>query len=258
MGCFSGLLRLFLVILNAVLLVAFAALAVMGMLIRFNESYLMGLLSKVVEKWPVRFLHDLIILIQNFGGPVSIALIAIGIFVAIIAIMGIMALLCKAKCLAKIYLIGIALLSVAELAMIIYVFAIPGNMDKVVEKLLKKTLQVYGEDSNIGQASVSLWEMIGSGPPKSCCGLSGYEDFKDGKDLPSSCCENTSNSPPQSTKCTYTEAKGKNVDGCKDKIESYVKENKTPFIAVPCGLFAFQVIVLIIMFGLCKRWNRYD
>nr|CUU97540.1 tetraspanin [Hymenolepis microstoma] len=218
----------------------------------------MGLLSKAVEKWPVRFLHDLIILIQNFGGPVSIALIVIGVFVVIVSIMGILALLCKVKCLAIIYLVGISLLSIAELALIIYVFAIPGNLNKVVENLLSKTLKVYGEDNELGKASESLWEMIGSGPKELCCGLNGYGDFPSGKNLPLSCCEITPSSPPQSTTCSEAEAKKKDLGGCTEKIESYIKENKTVFIAIPCGLFAFQLIVMITMIGLCKRWNRDD
>lgn len=47
-------------------------MATMGMLIRFNEGFLMNLLSKALEKWPVRFLNDLIYLIQNFGGTLVI------------------------------------------------------------------------------------------------------------------------------------------------------------------------------------------
>ncbi|VUZ57142.1 unnamed protein product [Hymenolepis diminuta] len=241
MGCFSGLIKLFLLILNLVLLIAFVAMATMGMLIRFNEGYLMDLLSKAVEKWPVRFLHDLIYLIQNFGAPVSIVLIAIGFLVAIVSLIGIFALLCKVKCLAIIYLVSISLLSVVELALIIYIYAIPGNMNKIVEKLLKKTLKVYGEKTDLGTASENLWKMIGLGEGEFCCGLDGYKDFPSGKELPLPCCKKYGNETSPSPTCTETEAAKENVKDCKEKIEDYIGKNKTVFIAVPCGLFAIQV-----------------
>ncbi|KAM3174414.1 hypothetical protein ACTXT7_010592 [Hymenolepis weldensis] len=156
------------------------------------------------------------------------------------------------------YLVGISLLSVVELALIIYLYAIPGNLNKVVEKLLDKTLKTYGENNELGMASVNLWEMIGSGDGALCCGLTGYADFPSGKQLPLSCCKKYGNVTSPVQTCTESEAKAANVANCTVKIDYYIERNKTVFIAVPCGLFAIQVTVLIIMSALCTRWYRSD
>ncbi|KAL5962442.1 Tetraspanin-9 [Taenia solium] len=257
MGCFLGYVRLTLAILNLLLFIIFTAIGVMGMLLKFNAQFLYNLLEKATTKWPQKELHDVVQFIQANSSGLAIGFIVIGFAVAVIALIGLIALFCKNRCLAFTYLTLLTILSIAELALIIYLFAIPGNLDKVAFKLLDKSFEHLRKNDSLTEAVRSLWRTLGSDGNKMCCGLNGYEDFKETLEYPPACCRKntTGSTQPQPQKCDEKIAAKDKVEGCKGKITEFLNKNKYFFVGVICAALVFQIVVLIIMCVLYKKWK---
>ncbi|KAL5971988.1 hypothetical protein TSMEX_000279, partial [Taenia solium] len=107
---------------------AFAAVGILGLLLKYNSQFLRNLLEKVTTRWPQKEMQDVVQFIQQYGSGLAIVFIAIGFLVALVALIGLLALLCKNRCLGFIYIALLTILSIIELILIIYLFAIPGNV----------------------------------------------------------------------------------------------------------------------------------
>ncbi|BHF84756.1 hypothetical protein SprV_0902790800 [Sparganum proliferum] len=69
-----------------------------------------------------------------------------------------------------------------------------------------------------------------------CCGLNGYEDFTKLKmtELPDPCCTTKAKSSP--SPCDAAAAKAAGVDGCTNKIKTFVKAAETKILPIPIAL----------------------
>nr|AQQ11629.1 tetraspanin-1 [Taenia solium] len=211
MNCLLGCVRLILAFLNLLLFIAFAVVGVIGLLLKYNSKFLFGLLEKATAKWPQKEMQDVVQFIQSNGSGLAIGFIVLGFAVAIIALIGLFALFCKNRFLGFIYIALLAVLSIIELGLIIYLFAIPGNDG--------------GEF---------------------CCGLKGFGDF-DGLlpslQYPPPCCKvniTTASSAQPPKTCDQNEAKKESVGGCSEKVEDFLAKYKSLFIGISCGVLVFQ------------------
>ncbi|VDM18449.1 unnamed protein product [Hydatigera taeniaeformis] len=247
MNCLLGLVRIILALLNLLLFIAFAAVGIVGLLLKFNDKFLFGLLEKVTTKWPQNELEEVVKFIQQNGSGLAIGFIVLGFSVAIIALIGLFALFCKNRFLGFIYIALLGVLAIIELGLIIYLFAIPNNLNKAAFKVLNSSFEHLRVNDSLTEPSLVLWNVLGSDGDEFCCGLNGYGDFNgilSTLQYPSPCCEmnaTTAKSQQPSQTCDQNGAKQKNVEGCKEKIEVFLKEHKTLFVGISCGVLAFQV-----------------
>ncbi|KAM7534733.1 hypothetical protein Aperf_G00000108247 [Anoplocephala perfoliata] len=247
-------------ILYFLLKVAFGAVVILGMLIQFEEAYLMNSLAQIAVMWPIREVQKFVFLIQHFGSAVAIGLILIFLILSAIVLIGILALCSRGECLAEIYIIAIALLSAVELALIICLLTVPGQFMMSINYVLDQTLEEFPEGSGFNRASQGLWNIIGSDGEDLCCGMTGYRDFAripSDVSLPLPCCNwNFTNSHGQLLICTEKHAARKNIIGCNEKIVKFVEQNRSPFTAILCCIFTVQVIVIAIVGALRNRWRN--
>ncbi|EUB54938.1 hypothetical protein EGR_10196 [Echinococcus granulosus] len=248
MSCLLGCARLLLAFLNLLLFVAFAAVGILGLLIKFNDKFVQNLLDKVSSQWSEQQVQDLVKFIHYYGSGLSIAFIVIGFAVAIIALFGVFALFCKNRFFGFIYIALLAILTIIELALIIYLFAIPDNLNKAAFKLLRSSFEHLRTNDSLTEVTFTLWTILGVDDNKLCCGLEGYKDFEGmlpGLQYPPPCCNmniTMANGQPQAQKCEKTDAANATVVGCEGKVVEFLAENKTLFIGISCGVSVFQAI----------------
>ncbi|KAL5104025.1 hypothetical protein TcWFU_000007 [Taenia crassiceps] len=264
MNCLLGCVRLILAFLNLLLFIAFAVVGTMGLLLKFNKDFLLNLLEKVTTKLPQKEMEEIVKFIQNFGSALSIGFIVIGFSVAIIALIGLFALFCKNRFLGFIYITLLAILSGIELGLIIYLFAVPGNLEKAAAQALTRSFDHLQTNDSLTEASYTLWTVLGSVGDNFCCGLVGYQDFGEllpGLSYPPPCCKqnittaNDAQQQQQATSCDANEAKKQDVKGCEDKVNKFLEGNKKLFVGINCGVLAFQILVLLVMCALYKKWK---
>ncbi|CDS36461.1 tetraspanin [Echinococcus multilocularis] len=261
MSYLLGCARLLLAFLNLLLFVAFAAVGILGLLIKFNDKFVQNLLDKVSSQWSEQQVQDLVKFIHYYGSGLSIAFIVIGFAVAIIALFGVFALFCKNRFFGFIYIALLAILTIIELALIIYLFAIPDNLNKAAFKLLRSSFEHLRTNDSLTEVTFTLWTILGVDGNKLCCGLEGYKDFDEmlpGLQYPPPCCNKNItmvDGQPQAQKCEKTEAANANVEGCNGKVVEFLAENKTLFIGISCGVSIFQFVVLLVMCALYKQWK---
>ncbi|KAL5962440.1 Tetraspanin-9, partial [Taenia solium] len=261
MNCLLGCVRLILAFLNLLLFIAFAVVGVIGLLLKYNSKFLFGLLEKATAKWPQKEMQDVVQFIQSNGSGLAIGFIVLGFAVAIIALIGLFALFCKNRFLGFIYIALLAVLSIIELGLIIYLFAIPGNLDKAAYKVLNSSFEHLRTNDSLTEPAYALWTVLGLDGGEFCCGLKGFGDF-DGLlpslQYPPPCCKvniTTASSAQPPKTCDQNEAKKESVGGCSEKVEDFLAKYKSLFIGISCGVLVFQFVVLLVMCALYKKWK---
>ncbi|KAL5104162.1 Tetraspanin-6 [Taenia crassiceps] len=260
MNCLLGCVRVTLAILNLLLFIVFTAVGILGFLLKFNSQFVYNLLNKATTKWPQKEVQDVVQFVQQYGSGLAIGFIILGLAVAIITLLGLFALLCNNRILVLMYTSLLAILSIAELALIIYLFAIPGNLDKTSFKFLDSSFEHLRTNDSLTKATHSLWRVLGSAGNKPCCGLNGYQDFNGmlpTLQYPPSCCTKNAmeNLEPQPETCNKALAEKYIVEGCKEKVSKYLSENKPFPIGISCGVLIFQVLILLAMCVLYWKLN---
>ncbi|KAL5104053.1 hypothetical protein TcWFU_001758 [Taenia crassiceps] len=252
MNCLLGCSRLILAFLNLLLFIAFAAVGVVGLMLKYNSKFLYSLLEKATTQWPQKEMQDVVQFIQQYGSGLAMGFIVLGFAVAIVALIGLFALFYKNRFLGFIYIALLSILAIIELALIIYLFAIPGNLDKAAFKALNSSFEHLRTNDSLTAVTYSLWSVLGSAGNKFCCGLKGYVDFEGlyaGLPYPPPCCgqniTTTDIQPPLNQHCNKTLAEAQKVEGCKDKVVEFLKENKSLFMGISCGVLLFHILVLL-------------
>ncbi|VDK32357.1 unnamed protein product [Taenia asiatica] len=254
MNCLLGCVRLILAFLNLLLFIAFAVVGVIGLLLKFNSKFLYDLLEKATTKWPQKEMQDIVQFIQSNGSGLAIGFIVLGFAVAIIALIGLFALFCKNRFLGFIYIVLLAVLSVIELGLIIYLFAIPGNLDKAAYKVLNSSFEHLRTNDSLTEPAYTLWTLLGSVGDW----LIWSHFIIASLPYPPPCCKvniTTANSAQPPKDCDRNEAEKEDVEGCSKKVEDFLAKHKSLFIGISCGVLVFQIVVLLVMCALYKKWK---
>nr|CDS22348.1 Tetraspanin EC2 domain [Echinococcus granulosus] len=160
MGCvISCGLKLVLQILNTVLCVAFLAVAVFGILLKFSRFMVQQLLSKIFDQFNVsdEDLRQLARFITENADGIAIVLVVVGLALAALCLIGCIASCCEHNALLKIYVIILIILLVAQIIALSVVYSDPTKLTSLILKAMEKLLRLFGDGSEEGKMSTAVW-----------------------------------------------------------------------------------------------------
>ncbi|KAH9279797.1 hypothetical protein ECG_07780 [Echinococcus granulosus] len=194
MGCIISCgLKLILQIFNIVLCVAFLAVALFGILLKYSKSVVQHLLSKVFDQFNIgeEDLRQLTRFIIDDADYIAIILVVIGLALAALCLIGCIASCCGCNMLLKIYATLLIILLVAQIIAVSMVFSDPTLLTSLIVSSLEELLKSFGDVCYGRKMPSTIWNVVMTVNPK-CCGMDGWGDFeKLNKSIPAQCCNMT-------------------------------------------------------------------
>ncbi|XP_052803632.1 tetraspanin-1-like [Mya arenaria] len=272
---FAG--RIILVVLNIFFLIAALALIVVGFIIKFANQYVQPLVQDALTliESKTKTLYDSSYSLGNFEytevlNDLAIAMIVAGVVLGAVALVGCIGACCNLTTLALVYAIVLIAIFLAQVTLIILVYAVPGKvLKKYINEQLVTTLDGYQGLKATDTKSIG-WNYAMQ--QFDCCGANDYTDFTSRTtwkaydetngitDLitPVACCKTLPEDSTAAAKCA-----GKNSDtnydstseiqsesnlftGCTDGIwDSVINENNARFIPVIVVVLICQLVLII-------------
>lgn len=168
-------------------------------------------------------------------------LLAIGIGLFIISIIGLCGVLRDVGWLLTLFSVLLTIVLIGELILSGFVYQMRNEIKDYALNQMNHTISGYNKTGF--EASTQTWNLIQA--DIECCGIYGPEDWKPvtANKLPTSCCY----AIPLDGFCTYDESY---KDGCFEKFESILQENSKIIIWAAIG---FALIQLFAVFLACCR-----
>nr|CDS25570.1 tetraspanin [Hymenolepis microstoma] len=248
MGCIISCgLKLILQILNIVLCAAFLGVALFGILLKASKSVVENIITNIFEQFKIgdKDMSQLAKFIVENADGISIILIVLGFSLAALCLVGCIASCCSCNILLKIYAAILIILVVAQIIAVSVLFSDSNRLSGLLVEAMNELLPFYGEASDKGQTSLSVWNILMTFD-KLCCGMDGYADFKNHAILPLQCCNVTSTS--STAACDPTEAERVKMPGCREKMVIFISDNLQTLLYVSIGAILLQVALIAIVF----------
>ncbi|KAL7055150.1 hypothetical protein AAHC03_024194 [Spirometra sp. Aus1] len=237
-------LKVVLTVLHLLLVIAFGILALFGALLKSEKmkDFIVNLIIPA-EDTDTTVKDALKQFVSEPLGSVGVILLSVGAVCALVCLFGWIASCCPCGILLKIYAVLLGIILALQIAFTGYVFGSPDYLPDQVLGLMGEALKSFSEDSKEKPAYV-IWSLVMTSNKDICCGLGGYKDFKETKELPIPCCTKKDQESPSS--CDVATAEKANVAGCTDKIKTFVKTTKAKILPIPIALI-FGLLVLLVV-----------
>ncbi|VDK21079.1 unnamed protein product [Taenia asiatica] len=102
--------------------------------------------------------------------------IAIGLVLAALCLIGLIASCCGWGLMLKIYAILLGVLLVVQIVVVAVIFSNPTKYANGIVSSMEALLKSYGHESEEGKRATAIWDVLMETDPK-CCGMDGYKDF---------------------------------------------------------------------------------
>ncbi|EUB58887.1 Tetraspanin-7 [Echinococcus granulosus] len=249
MGCIISCgLKLILQIFNIVLCVAFLAVALFGILLKYSKSVVQHLLSKVFDQFNIgeEDLRQLTRFIIDDADYIAIILVVIGLALAALCLIGCIASCCGCNMLLKIYATLLIILLVAQIIAVSMVFSDPTLLTSLIVSSLEELLKSFGDVCYGRKMPSTIWNVVMTVNPK-CCGMDGWGDFeKLNKSIPAQCCNMTSDA------CNTKAAQNTSMPGCRDKIVKFTTDNMMTFLYMSIvAILLKAALIVVVMLAIC-------
>ncbi|BHF84725.1 hypothetical protein SprV_0902787600 [Sparganum proliferum] len=172
------------------------------------------------------------------------AVLAIGIVLSIVYLVGLI-IACKgSRKTLRIYAILLGVLLAAQVVATAYVLGHPTLISQSTVSYMEERLRLYNKnDGDQSTAAVRIWDQVMMSSEDYCCGLKGYADFRDMAKLPVACCSEKDKSPAMLCNAAIAQAMSPPVVGCEAKIVNYINMSKPSFSIFPIMLIIPQVFL---------------
>lgn len=263
LDCGGKMGQFILVIINTVFLLMGLGLFIPGIVLQTNIDFVSDEIKPVLDQVSVTgiALGDVV---KNLG----IGFIIVGVFVFLVAVLGLMGACCKSKCLLTIYAIIVLLILLSQIVVVILWFTMQNQLDSVVRDELSTSLKNnFREDSLNGTNQLSNgWNYIFL--TLKCCGVNAVTagnagDFantpnwtKGSKKIPTSCCVGVTASnytaPPT---CTDNVAAGTfYTSGCYDALINKFDTSKysSVFLGVGVTIIIIEILAFVSSILMCR------
>ncbi|RUS75366.1 hypothetical protein EGW08_016856 [Elysia chlorotica] len=275
MGVISIVGKIVLVVLNILILLLSLVMIAVGVIIIAGKDVYKSLLDKFEEDLQAALakqglnvdtssisLTDLIV-------PVAYALIAIGIIIGALALLGCIGGCYTLKIILIVYVIATGVLFLAQVIIVVIVYADKSAFDNAVKPYLKDTLDNYSGIEGT-EAKTLAWNALMN--YEQCCGVDSYLDFSGLSNWPPStikgvsvnlktpliCCRTKSTDFTCAEVGTATTANNYMEVGCYDKLYDLIMDHAL-VITIIILLLAFQFVMLFFaIWILCTMDNKID
>lgn len=276
MGCGDTCSRVVLVIINIIFFLIGIALTTAGVIVKFFPSVYQPSLNEFLQQIPnfsssaglegvtqssTSSTFDL----STILGDVGVALLIIGVFIMVTALLGLIGACCTVKPLLVIYIIIIVLIVCGQIAAIV-IFA-TGVLDSQIKTTLNGTITAsYGGIDDFTPISLS-WNFFMV--QYKCCGVDSYTDFDgatnwnrnrsityDGNTqymtlvTPIACCKSSGTFPsvtPTNSSCAVSPSDSISnwKNGCWNELHSQFNSNSVIIYAVFGSILFFEVLCIV-------------
>lgn len=257
-----------LVIINTVFLLMGLGLFIPGIVLQTNIDFVSDEIKPVLDQVSVTgiALGDVV---KNLG----IGFIIVGVFVFLVAVLGLMGACCKSKCLLTIYAIIVLLILLSQIVVVILWFTMQNQLNSVVKDELTTSLRTnFREDRLNGSNQLSNgWNYIFLS--LKCCGVNAVRngsagDFantpnwgsKGSKKIPTSCCIGvTASNYTAPTTCTDNVATGTYyTSGCYDALLNKFDTSRYSNVFLGVGITIIIIEILAMLASICICRGQED
>lgn len=264
LDCGGKMGQFILVIINTVFLLMGLGLFIPGIVLQTNIDFVTEEIKPVLDQVSVTgiALGDVV---KNLG----LGFIIVGVFVFLVAVLGLLGACCKSKCLLTIYAIIVLLILLSQIVVVILWFTMQNQLNSVVKDELSTSLKDnFRDDSLNGTNQLSNgWNYIFL--TLQCCGISavpagGGGDFtntpnwstKGSKKIPTSCCVGvTASNYVAPTTCTDNVANGTYyTTGCYDALINKFDTSRysSVFLGVGVTIIIIEILALVCSILMCR------
>ncbi|XP_062608730.1 tetraspanin-9-like isoform X2 [Saccostrea cucullata] len=262
LDCGGRMGQIILVGINIIFMLMGLGLFVPGIALQTNFDFVTNEIKPVLDEIKVTGV-GLGSVIQNLG----IGFIILGLFVFLVATLGLLGACCKSKCILTIYAIIVLLLLLAQVTVVILWFTMQNTLNSTVKEELSTVLRnTYNEDSLNGTSQQSNgWNFLFL--TLKCCGVNAvtaqtagdfantpnWSDKMPGQLIPTSCCkETTAATYTASTDCTNNVANGTFYEqGCYDAMIAKFDTSRYSSILLGTGITVLIIEVIAIIAAIC-------
>lgn len=267
LGCGGTLGKVFLILINIIFFLLGLGLLIVGALMKANVKIVTDEVKPALNTVTVSSYK-----LGDLADNLSVVFIVIGVFIFIVAGLGLFGACCQNRCMLVTYAILVLILFIAKIAAIALWFTMQGEVEDKVKSEMLTSLQTYFTDDSVdtGSEVSKSWNYMFM--TLDCCAInkvtSGTNDFDEspwcketGKsckdtlaEVPRTCCVNVDASTytAATAPCT-TGVSGYNTMGCYDALKAEIDSYSTPVIGVGITILVIELLAVIFAFVICKQ-----
>lgn len=267
LGCGGTLGKVFLILINIIFFLLGLGLLIVGALMKANVKIVTDEVKPALNTVTVSSYK-----LGDLADNLSVVFIVIGVFIFIVAGLGLFGACCQNRCMLVTYAILVLILFIAKIAAIALWFTMQGEVEDKVKSEMLTSLQTYFTDDSVdtGSEVSKSWNYMFM--TLDCCAInkvtSGTNDFDEspwckdtGKsckdtlaEVPRTCCVDVDASTyaAATAPCT-TGVSGYNTMGCYDALKAEIDSYSTPVIGVGITILVIELLAVIFAFVICKQ-----
>lgn len=267
LGCGGTLGKVFLILINIIFFLLGLGLLIVGALMKANVKIVTDEVKPALNTVTVSSYK-----LGDLADNLSVVFIVIGVFIFIVAGLGLFGACCQNRCMLVTYAILVLILFIAKIAAIALWFTMQGEVEDKVKSEMLTSLQTHFTDDSVdtGSEVSKSWNYMFM--TLDCCAInkvtSGTNDFDEspwckdtGKsckdtlaEVPRTCCVNVDASTytAATAPCT-TGVSGYNTLGCYDALKAEIDSYSTPVIGVGITILVIELLAVIFAFVICKQ-----
>lgn len=267
LGCGGTLGKVFLILINIIFFLLGLGLLIVGALMKANVKIVTDEVKPALNTVTVSSYK-----LGDLADNLSVVFIVIGVFIFIVAGLGLFGACCQNRCMLVTYAILVLILFIAKIAAIALWFTMQGEVEDKVKNEMLTSLQTHFTDDSVdtGSEVSRSWNYMFM--TLDCCAInkvtSGTNDFdqspwctatgKSCKDssaeVPRTCCVDVDASTytTAAAPCT-TGVSGYNTMGCYDALKAEIDSYSTPVIGVGITILVIELLAVIFAFVICKQ-----
>ena len=206
-----------------------------------------GMYLALSMKTYINFLEESLPQGEKIFAILTYSIIVLGFVLLIVSFVGCNGLCRESTCMMKTFSILLSFVLIGQVAFVVGVYILEGDVFSMIEGGMKEKLEDYNEGRN-GSIAI-FWNKVQE--QFTCCGIEGPNDWEDDT-IPGTCCQN------ERTDCHKT-SEDLHQKGCLKEFREYVKENMLCVGYVGLGIAAAQLFAIISGCCLSKRIvNTYE
>ncbi|KAL8604962.1 hypothetical protein ACOMHN_028590 [Nucella lapillus] len=258
--CTTFIAKLVLGLVNTAVFLVGLAMFIIGLLIHTQPEFskdslksLLGQLESSADKAGVS-LDTSDFSVAEVAYSFTIALIVVGLFLAGISILGIIAVKYSLKPLLIVYFLITLVLFLAQLTLVLIAAIDRGVFDDAVKPRLKTTIENYYEGFESKDPTSQIWNGIMI--QLQCCGVDSSKDFDKASkwskmvkgqpvEIPLACCKTVSSNYSCAQTPTDTTTSNKDT-GCYIKMWDYLLSNSGIVISIATIVLFAQLVILLL------------
>lgn len=267
LGCGGTLGKVFLILINIIFFLLGLGLLIVGALMKANVKIVTDEVKPALNTVTVSSYK-----LGDLADNLSVVFIVIGVFIFIVAGLGLFGACCQNRCMLVTYAILVLILFIAKIAAIALWFTMQGEVEDKVKSEMLTSLQTYFTDDSVATGSEvsKSWNYMFM--TLDCCAInkvtSGTNDFDEspwckdtGKsckdtlaEVPRTCCVDVDASTyTAATAACTTGVSGYNTMGCYDALKAEIDSYSTPVIGVGITILVIELLAVIFAFVICKQ-----